>query len=177
MPRWNPPADLVGRKFGKLEVLHEGPRRGGMRAYWCRCRCGEEVLRREYDLRQPGDHACIGCKGRIRTLNETQRQMVRDHYDWMRHVIYQYWIRKYPDLENEIVSAAHEGMVFAAFHYKHERSANFYAPCLSYVNKKIKADIRKLFQWRTNERRLLDEVCALAARLPGVTDPPLREPP
>ena len=86
---------MTGSKIGKLEVLHEGPRLGRMRAYWCRCVCGDEILRRESQLKGGGpNQACVNCKGRKKTLDDSQKKIVENYYKWMIKQVRWNWVRK-----------------------------------------------------------------------------------
>lgn len=51
----------VGKRYGKLVVLHRVPNHGG-RAYWqCRCDCGKEFEARGASLRNRSATACASC--------------------------------------------------------------------------------------------------------------------
>lgn len=55
------PINLVGQRFGRLEVIREaGNNKHGQRIFLCRCDCGKEIETKSYYLRQ-GDTKSCGC--------------------------------------------------------------------------------------------------------------------
>jgi hypothetical protein len=62
---------FVGKTFGRLTVVGEGPRDGALRTWVCRCVCGNEVMRKSGRF-SPKNVAryeiSCGCSGRAKTL-------------------------------------------------------------------------------------------------------------
>lgn len=52
--------DVTGQTFGRLTVLEEGPRRGKLRRWWCRCACGRMHLAYQTHMRGGRIKSC-GC--------------------------------------------------------------------------------------------------------------------
>ena len=61
--------ELTGRRFGRLEVIGLGPRKGAKRRWVCRCDCGQLALAHTHDL-MTGRHTSCGCY---------QREVVTTH--------------------------------------------------------------------------------------------------
>lgn len=57
---WNR-VDLTGHKYGLLEVLREA-QGDGRTKWWCRCKCGRELMTRGNSLRSGNTRSC-GCVG------------------------------------------------------------------------------------------------------------------
>lgn len=56
--------ELSGETFGKLEVLHQYPKRSGSVVYWvCRCECGIEVAYSSRELLSGKAKDCGVCGG------------------------------------------------------------------------------------------------------------------
>lgn len=57
--------NLIGQRFGSLQVVERSPRKtkyGG--TYWiCRCDCGNEVVVRSDNLRRGRTGQCSECRG------------------------------------------------------------------------------------------------------------------
>jgi len=53
-------AEMIGKKFGRLEVLAEAGHLGGHLAYSCKCDCGKEIVVRGYSMRSGNTESC-GC--------------------------------------------------------------------------------------------------------------------
>lgn len=57
--------NLVGQKFGSLEVLSDGGSRSKSRFWHCRCECGREIDVRQVNLKSGHTRSC-GCKYSIK---------------------------------------------------------------------------------------------------------------
>lgn len=61
LPPPRKPVDMIGKRYGRLEVLQYSHSSGNKRRYLCRCDCGTAKIIAGIDLRTGGTISC-GCR-------------------------------------------------------------------------------------------------------------------
>lgn len=70
---------MIGRKFGRLTVLGDGPRNVRRRATWiCRCDCGNEYVGQQSDIANGNTSSC-GCLRRELSAQRTSARARHGH--------------------------------------------------------------------------------------------------
>lgn len=57
--------DLVGQKFGHLEVISRAPNQDRRSAWVCKCRCGKEVIKRVSEVKRGNSCGCWNRDSRL----------------------------------------------------------------------------------------------------------------
>ena len=96
-----------------------------------------------------------------KTLDDSQKKIVEDYYEWMVKKVRWNWVRNWPDLEEEILSASNEGIMSAVFYFDKSKSSSFNRSCILYVNRMVKRAIKREIKERQFIKALLGRVASL----------------